>query len=217
MDKNPNISEQAHAAKDSPTPEAINPKRMAEVMAEGDGVWRTCSGCHESEDGHDIGFYPHSDAFGCKLGGGCGECGGIGAIWDTTDYEEMGRFLSTHHHEAGGAPGQEEIVARACDYWFERARHLADEAGYDYTPPEPGSEYDAHFRESMSGLVSLIASLVPPSDQQGREQVIGELCAIIEKHEQGENHDEGAFDADCSVCRILADLRALSRARSAAQ
>lgn len=55
-------------------------------LAEGDGVWATCTGCHESEDGYDNGHYPHSEIFGCKLGGGCGECGGIGAIWDTTDY-----------------------------------------------------------------------------------------------------------------------------------
>lgn len=62
---------------------------VRERLAEGDGVWITCTGCHESEDGHDVGYYPHSEVFGCKLGGGCGECGGIGAIWDTTDYGAM--------------------------------------------------------------------------------------------------------------------------------
>lgn len=85
----------------------IDPKRMAEVMSEGDGVWRTCSGCHESEDGYDVGFYPHSDAFGCKLGGGCGECGGLGAIWDETDYEALGRALSTPSAQGHVEPSRE--------------------------------------------------------------------------------------------------------------
>jgi hypothetical protein len=31
----------------------------------------------------------------CHLGMGCSECGGIGAIWDTTDYEEMGRLMAS--------------------------------------------------------------------------------------------------------------------------
>lgn len=67
--------------------------RVREERAEGVGLWRTCSGCHETEDGQDIGLYPYSDAFGCKLGGGCSDCGGIGAIWDTTDYDALARHL----------------------------------------------------------------------------------------------------------------------------
>lgn len=67
---------------------------VKERLAEDDGRWLTCTGCHESEDGYDIGFYPHSEVFGCKLGGGCGECGGLGAIWDTTDYAAMGEELA---------------------------------------------------------------------------------------------------------------------------
>jgi hypothetical protein len=35
------------------------------------------------------------------------------------------------------------------------------------------------------------------------------LLAIIEKHEQGEEHNEGASDVDCPVCLLLEDLRAL--------
>lgn len=70
-------------------PEAHWPERVAYVVGEGDGFWRTCSGCHESEDGYDVGHYPTSTVLGCKLGGGCGECGGLGAIWDDTDYAAM--------------------------------------------------------------------------------------------------------------------------------
>jgi hypothetical protein len=62
---------------------------VAEVLESGDGFWRSCSGCHETEDGHDVGHYEYSTALNCTLGGGCSECGGIGAVWDNTDYGAM--------------------------------------------------------------------------------------------------------------------------------
>jgi hypothetical protein len=64
-------------------------KGIPEAIREGSGFWRTCTGCYESEDGHPVGHYPHSKILGCALGGGCSECGGIGAVWDTTDYAAM--------------------------------------------------------------------------------------------------------------------------------
>jgi hypothetical protein len=67
---------------------------VKEALEEGDGIWRTCSGCYETVDGHPAGHYPHSKIFNCTLGAGCNECGGIGAVWDTTDYAEMGEALS---------------------------------------------------------------------------------------------------------------------------
>lgn len=67
----------------------IELRDVAEAIAEGGGQWRTCTGCHESMDGHPVGEYPHSKVLGCTLGGGCSECGGIGAVWDTTDYAAM--------------------------------------------------------------------------------------------------------------------------------
>jgi hypothetical protein len=64
-------------------------KGIPEAILEGSGSWRTCTGCHETEDGHPVGHYPHSKVLDCALGGGCAECGGIGAVWDTTDYAAM--------------------------------------------------------------------------------------------------------------------------------
>lgn len=49
-----------------------------EVLAE--GFWRSCSGCHELNEGHPTG--PYSEVFRCNLGSGCRECGGIGATWE---------------------------------------------------------------------------------------------------------------------------------------
>lgn len=73
----------------------IAPELLAEnvtrQLEEADGFWVSCSGCHESIDGASTS--PMDPVFKCHRGGGCSECGGIGAIWDTTDYEEMARFI----------------------------------------------------------------------------------------------------------------------------
>ena len=66
---------------------------VSEAMQDGKGFWRSCSGCHELNEGHSTG--PYSKTFKCHIGVGCYECGGIGAIWDTTDYAEMGTALSS--------------------------------------------------------------------------------------------------------------------------
>lgn len=51
------------------------------VLAEGDGYWQACSGCHETNQGYETGLFPYSETFKCHLGSGCTECGGLGAIW----------------------------------------------------------------------------------------------------------------------------------------
>ncbi len=65
---------------------------VPDALAYGKGIWRTCTGCYESNEGYPTG--PFSDTLKCHLGGGCFECGGIGAVWDTTDYEDMGNFIA---------------------------------------------------------------------------------------------------------------------------
>jgi hypothetical protein len=91
---------------------------VAEVLAEGDGMWRTCSGCHESEDGYDVGTYHYSEILGCKLGGGCRECGGLGAVWDATDYEDMAQHILA-----------QEDPAKAFAEWLKNGPKLAKAAG----------------------------------------------------------------------------------------
>ncbi len=58
-------------------------------LREGSGVWRSCTGCHELNEGVPTG--PYSSIMKCHLGGGCFECGGIGAIWDNMDYSDYGK------------------------------------------------------------------------------------------------------------------------------
>lgn len=58
-------------------------ERIKEVQQETEGgYWASCSGCHEMEDGHDVGEYPYSEVFKSKVGSGCRECGGLGVIWN---------------------------------------------------------------------------------------------------------------------------------------
>lgn len=61
--------------------------RIPEQLTEGGGAWRACSGCHELNEGHPTGEW--SDILKSHLGLGCSECGGIGAVWDNTDYSRV--------------------------------------------------------------------------------------------------------------------------------
>lgn len=81
---------------------------VKERLQEGDGFWRSCSGCYETEDGQNVHGYPHSKVFGCELGSGCSECGGIGAVWDTVDYGAMADDIAKDmdHPAQGSRPSE---------------------------------------------------------------------------------------------------------------
>ena len=68
-------------------PAGIELAGVAEQLEQGAGAWRACSGCHELIEGHPTG--PWSETLKSYMGGGCRECGGIGAIWDNTDYRQV--------------------------------------------------------------------------------------------------------------------------------
>ena len=67
--------------------------QVRELISEGDGSWQPCTGCHETEDGQNVHGFPYSPALQSLIGSGCRECGGIGAVWDNTDYEEYASFM----------------------------------------------------------------------------------------------------------------------------
>lgn len=83
--------------------------RIAEVLDEGDGFWRSCSGCHELNDGAPTGEY--SAAFRSHVGLGCSECGGLGVIWDTTDYGAMASALAREEPALRAAPAGDVVEA----------------------------------------------------------------------------------------------------------
>lgn len=76
------------------TSEVVELAGVAEAMREanlggGLGIWRSCSGCHETNEGAETGHYPYSATLGCYLGGGCHECGGLGATWEYWSEAEL--------------------------------------------------------------------------------------------------------------------------------
>ena len=64
--------------------EPVIGQSIQKQINEGGGFWCSCSGCFEAVDGHST--EPTDIVFQCQLGVGCHECGGIGAVWDNTDY-----------------------------------------------------------------------------------------------------------------------------------
>jgi hypothetical protein len=95
----------APAIGQAPTTEPVELVGVREEVAKGSGFWASCSGCYDTEDGHPTGPYSYSRVFGCALGSGCSECGGIGAVWDNNDYEAMAADLDNYCalcHATGG-------------------------------------------------------------------------------------------------------------------
>lgn len=74
--------------------------RVGEAMEDG-GFWRSCTGCYDTCDGYPTGAYPYSAALHCDLGAGCRECGGLGAVWDDTDYDDMADFMLKYDRDFG--------------------------------------------------------------------------------------------------------------------
>lgn len=72
--------------------ESVELQGVSESLSSGDGFWRSCTGCHETNEGYDTG--PYSKTLRCHLGNGCRECGGIGAVWDDTDYDAMADYMA---------------------------------------------------------------------------------------------------------------------------
>ncbi|MEJ8403837.1 hypothetical protein WKI27_00570 [Brevundimonas vesicularis] len=104
------------AVQSSPAPaadgvvEQYHARQIAEVMDEGDGFWKPCSGCQEGIDGYvSQTDYPFNRVFRCQPGGGCSECGGLGVLWDDTDYEAMTKaMLADMEAEGDATPAADE-------------------------------------------------------------------------------------------------------------
>ncbi len=99
---------------------------VAEASEDGKGFWKSCSGCHETNEGVPTG--PLHPVLKCYVGVGCAECGGIGAIWDTTDYADMGDWLAKQMDAP--APDAVEALVKAANAlhadMLERARVQID-------------------------------------------------------------------------------------------
>ena len=66
---------------------AINGSGIVEAIEEHGGWWKPCSGCYETNEGYPTG--PYNSVLKCDQGGGCSECGGLGAVWDHYSEEQI--------------------------------------------------------------------------------------------------------------------------------
>lgn len=96
---------------------AVDGGRIAEVISEFDGAcgWRPCSGCHETNEGAETGLYPYSKAFGCHVGAGCSECGGLGVVWEYWDARTLAAMAleqetAPSRPDAGGEVKDEPVA-----------------------------------------------------------------------------------------------------------
>lgn len=73
---------QAPAGEESRRSDGIDRQAIAQAMDQDGGWWKSCSGCHETNEGQETGHYPYSKLFRCHVGAGCSECGGLGVRWE---------------------------------------------------------------------------------------------------------------------------------------
>lgn len=86
-------------------PEPDFARSIAAIMrseAEGGAAcgWRSCTGCHETNEGAETGHYPYSPMFQAFVGGGCSECGGIGVVWEYWSEDDLKAMAADVTREA---------------------------------------------------------------------------------------------------------------------
>ncbi|WP_329770507.1 hypothetical protein [Stenotrophomonas maltophilia] len=145
-----------------PVGEPVELACVAETLANGAGLWMTCSGCHESNEGAPTGQY--STIMQCHLGHGCDECGGIGAIWDTTDYQqmadEMAKSLAAPPAQAVDLGAVRALLERRIAQW---RSHLPTDPGAPGTREiETKGEHDYNndvriYREGIAVMQEVLA------------------------------------------------------------
>lgn len=143
----------------STTGEAATPielQGIKETVADGDGFWRSCTGCHETNDGHPSNGAYFSTTFNCHLGSGCSECGGIGAIWDNTDYEDMANFMIAQD----ATPAQVEPAPSTAGEREEVAAELLELV-----------DLHAHARDVVERAAALLQSTALPVGELTDEQI----------------------------------------------
>ncbi|GAB4071683.1 hypothetical protein GCM10028812_46270 [Ancylobacter sonchi] len=122
----PSLDNANGAREDDP---GFDAARIAQVIEEegADGAacgWKPCTGCHETNEGASTGHYPRSKAFGCEVGAGCRECGGLGVVWEhwsARDLEEMAKDLDATSAAPQQPAGSARPVAQSVETRFDAA------------------------------------------------------------------------------------------------
>lgn len=174
--------------------------------------WRSCTGCHETREGAETGDYPYSKEFGCYVGSGCCECGGIGVVWEYCSkdaLDDMARDLD-HAALASQAAGE---VAVAWQRWLpdfgwqpvneEDLEHYRAKGATIrplYTHP---SAADAGVREALREDVLKEAMNAAYSSPHylGPDGVTPDADGLLQP---GSPYDRGRYDARKAIAALLA-------------
>jgi hypothetical protein len=176
----PKTEAEAKSAQEGVPAEALNAdecgmpawlKNARKDQEEGEvGFWRSCSGCYETEDGHPTQRYGYSDALGCSLGAGCSECGGLGAVWDNTDYQAMADFMAEDPPATHPTPAQEapepmadpdfDDCTDAFNGWIWQAYRFSEPATFTLHNMAVAFRAGAEWKDATTGQTELVRDLL---------------------------------------------------------
>lgn len=126
--------------------------------------WKSCSGCHETNEGAETGYYPYSKTFGCYVGSGCSECGGLGVVWEYWSEDALKMMAD----DAPGLANSEQVtdamerVARMSfgyELMFEALCHIAGTSG-------GSTSWYTHKAQEITARVSPLHSLTADSNPE---------------------------------------------------
>lgn len=164
-----------------------------------EGRWRSCTGCHELDDGHPTGLY--ADALRCHVGVGCHECGGLGAIYETFPDEAYERaptpVVTTTPME------RQSVGRRAADL----AHVIADQPAPTTSNRRAAWDIVLEFAErrrrddayGLDGVLDLMLADMRERDRLGRERYGVRLAAG-----NGRNHLVDAYQEALDKLAYLA-------------
>lgn len=176
-----NVLSELEASLSSQQEEAVpvDAERIREVIAEesagGAAVgWMSCTGCHETTEGAETGNYPYSKAFGCYVGAGCSECGGIGVVWeywskDTLDDMERDPTASPVPADAG-EPGIKTAYerGRADAYDEAAALHEEDAQAYNHARDPGMANHERSYARKFRKRAEIIRSALLPATSKAK-------------------------------------------------
>jgi hypothetical protein len=165
---------------------------VKQQVDDGEGFWHICSGCSGIEN-------PRSDILQCEVGMGCRECGGLGAIWDGTDYAGLAHIpneaiipRTNDQTSPDGLVGKlEKLLVNLigahkahCDQ-IEEHLEPEDQANFDHWEVEAFRILSALTARDNTALLRDIAALRPVL-----KDVVDDWCAHIQEGGRGQMPDD---------------------------
>lgn len=161
---------------------------VKQQVDDGEGFWHICSGCTGTDN-------PRSDMLGCEVGMGCSECGGLGAIWDDTDYAGL-----AHVPNEAIKPSTNDQTAPddLTDEQWEQAKALAPKPDGPLTPITEDGFKTAPDAGLVGDIITDVCELPDyqsPDDQPDLLQcTVEELTIILERHITALSRNDGLLE-----------------------